>query len=123
MRALLLSLALIGAGIGQAAAQPVPAQAEEAQSVPQDNGFEMGPPRDDRTRQRGPYDPFVWAGDECGASRYAHLVGEEIAHLDQAALPESAIVHLNTLTTLEYRPGKLNVVVNASGRIAAIGCF
>lgn len=68
-------------------------------------------------------DRFVLAGDACGASRYAHLVGERYATLDEAVLPDSANVVTARPFTLEYEPGVLNVVVDGAGRIIAIGCF
>ncbi len=69
-------------------------------------------------------DGFVMSGDECGASRFSHLVGEQYAELHHAALPaDSNVVDGRRLTTLEYTPAKLNVVVNRAGRIIAIGCF
>lgn len=69
-------------------------------------------------------DGFVWSNDTCGASQYDHLVGEPYAELHQAALPaNSNVVDRGRLTTLEYTPARLNVVVNGAGRIIAIGCF
>lgn len=70
-------------------------------------------------------DSFVIAGDSCGASRYAHLVGEPVAELYHAALPANAnlVAQTGRLTTLEYEPARLNVVVSGTGRIVAIGCF
>lgn len=71
-----------------------------------------------------PRDAFVVSGDECGASRYSHLLGEQYAELHHAALPaNSNVVDRGRLTTLEYTPARLNVVVNGAGRIIAIGCF
>lgn len=68
-------------------------------------------------------DPFVRYSDECGASRYAHLVGEQYAEVYQASLPASAYVLGSArATTLEYKPGRLNVVLDGRGRIAAISC-
>lgn len=70
------------------------------------------------------HDGFVMSGDECGASRFSHLVGEQYAELHHAALPaNSIVVDGRRLTTLEYTPARLNVVVNRAGRIIAIGCF
>jgi hypothetical protein len=69
-------------------------------------------------------DGFVWSNDACGASRYSHLLGEQYAELHHAALPaNSNVVDRGRLTTLEYTPGRPNVVVNGAGRIIAIGCF
>ncbi len=67
-------------------------------------------------------DAFVRASDECGASRYAHLVGEQYAKVEHVALPSSAVVH-RLHETLEYRPGQLNVVLGGDGRIMSIGCY
>jgi hypothetical protein len=69
-------------------------------------------------------DGFVVSGDACGASRYSHLLDEQYAELHHAALPaNSNVVDRGRLSTLEYTPGRLNVVVNGAGRIIAIGCF
>jgi hypothetical protein len=70
-------------------------------------------------------DRFVVSGDECGASRYQHLLGREYARVYHAALlPTDSIVQNRTMRrTLEYTPQRLNVVVGGEGRIVAIGCF
>jgi len=70
-------------------------------------------------------DPFVISSDVCGASRYAHLLGEPYARLHHASvLPaHSVVAGARRATTLEFRPGQLNVVLDAAGRIVAIGCF
>jgi hypothetical protein len=69
-------------------------------------------------------DAFVIAGDACGASRYAHLVGEQFAETHRASMPQDAnVIGRAARTTLEYEPGRLNVVLDGRGRIVAIGCF
>lgn len=69
-------------------------------------------------------DRFVIAGDACGASQFAHLVGEEFAEIHRAALPQDAsIVDRVSATTLEYTPHRLNVVLDGAGRVVAVGCF
>lgn len=69
-------------------------------------------------------DRFIIAGDACGASRFADLVGEQFAATHRAALPHDAnVIGRAVLRTLEYTPGRLNVVLHPGGRIAAIGCF
>jgi len=79
---------------------------------------------DDGASQAVRQDRFVMQGDECGASRYSHLLGEQYAELHHAALPaNSNVVDRGRMTTLEYTPARLNVVVNGAGRIIAIGCF
>jgi len=71
-----------------------------------------------------PRDRFVRSGDECGASRYAHLLGERYAELRQALLRSDAnVVDRTRAMTLEYRPGQLNLVLDGAGRVIAVGCF
>ncbi|HYD85950.1 MAG TPA: I78 family peptidase inhibitor [Vitreimonas sp.] len=88
-----------------------------------------GAAAEERTEEPAPQPPvrdrFVVSDDTCGASRYAHLLGEEFAELHQASLvPANAnVVDRGRLTTLEYEPHRLNVVVNGAGRIIAVGCF
>ena len=83
-------------------------------------------------------DGFVFSGDACGASRYASLVGQSLK-LSRTSLPANAVIHNAThggavniadmdqrpagLSTLEYRPHQLNVVVDSASRILAIGCY
>jgi hypothetical protein len=67
---------------------------------------------------------FVVAGNQCGASEYAHLVGERFAETLHAAMPEDVrIIRYATANTLEYAPGRPNVILDGRGGIAAIGCF
>jgi Peptidase inhibitor I78 family len=103
--------ALVLAGAGAAAAQE--RQAERPQVVPRS---EARVPSEDR---------FVVSDDECGASRYQHLLGREYARVYHAALlpGESVVQNRAMQRTLEYTPQQLNVVVGGDGRIIAIGCF
>ena len=69
-------------------------------------------------------DDFTVAGNLCGASDYAHLVGEPFAETQQAALPANArVIGHNMANTLEYAPNRINVILDGQDRIAAIGCF
>ncbi|MGE0739698.1 MAG: I78 family peptidase inhibitor [Hyphomonadaceae bacterium] len=69
-------------------------------------------------------DPFVVSGDACGASRYAHLLGREFVTLHQASLPaQTRIVNAHMVSTLEYRPERLNLILGGEGRVIVIGCF
>lgn len=119
MRALLVSLALLAAGATLAAAQSV-----GANEAPNEAIGPAGAVIESNAAMRA-RDPFVRTSDECGASRYAHLLGEQFATLEQAALPANAAVQRAgpNRRTLEYTPGKLNVVLDTAGRIAVIGCF
>jgi hypothetical protein len=80
---------------------------------------------DDQNAQTPSDDRFVVSGDECGASRYRHLLGRDWAQVYQAALApaDSAVQNRPRMRTLEYRPQQLNIVVDGTGRIIAIGCF
>jgi hypothetical protein len=91
-----------------------------AQDQPRDNRAtesEAAPVRQD--------DRFVLSRDECGASRYQHLLGREYARVYHAVLlPAGSAVQNRTMRrTLEYTPQQLNVVIGGDGRIIAIGCF
>lgn len=69
-------------------------------------------------------DDFTVAGNACGASEYAHLVGEHWGEAHQAALPADArVLRHDMANTLEYAPQRINVLLAADGRIEAIGCF
>ncbi len=69
-------------------------------------------------------DDFTVAGNLCGASDYKHLVGEPFAEMHQAALPANArVIRHNMANTLEYAPGRINVILDGQGKVAAIGCF
>jgi len=70
-------------------------------------------------------DPFVISDDTCGASRFAHLLGQNYAQVYQASIIPSnsnRFDHVRPIT-LEYTPYRLNFVVGAEGRIVAVGCF
>ena len=83
------------------------------------------PRRDSERTSPVRHDPFVISDVRCGASRFAHLLGEEYAEVYQAALIPSDSNRLDRVRpiTLEYTPYRLNFVVNGAGRIVAIGCF
>jgi hypothetical protein len=110
----MLRIALITAAVFAACAS---AMAEE-QAAPEDQ--RSAHEQANEVRRGG----FVWSNDACGASQYDHLLGEPYAELYHAALPaNSNVVDRGRLSTLEFTPGRLNVVVNGQGRIIAIGCF
>jgi hypothetical protein len=94
-------------------ATPCAAQTMESQAAPEARA--EAPARDD---------PFVVSGDECGASQYAHLIGEPLAEVIQTAFPsDTYVLGAARLTTLEYQPARLNVTLGGEGQILAIGCF
>ncbi|HVZ99890.1 MAG TPA: hypothetical protein VG841_06205 [Caulobacterales bacterium] len=88
-------------------------------------------------RAAPPRDPFVISVDACGASRCAHLVGRSYK-LEQASLPAHAVIHGGAdagavpvagaarqsagARMLEYRPQRLDIVVDGAWRIVSVGC-
>ena len=111
MRAVIIAACLV-----TALAAAAPAYAQNTQDEPR---FEARP-----ESQVFRPSPFVISGDACGASRYAHFVGEPFATMHHASLPNDArVARYIRPSTLEYRPERLNVVVSDEGRVTAIGCF
>jgi hypothetical protein len=99
MRAALAGLALLAS----CAAQEIPAPHTADTLAPED---------------------FVVAGNACGASEFAHLVGEEFVTTHQAAMPgDTRVIGATMANTLEYTPQRLNVILDGRRRIAAVGCF
>jgi hypothetical protein len=88
---------------------------------------QWSPTTDETARPEHQYrrDGFVITNDACGASRYAHLLGENYAELHQASLlpADTNVVGQRPLTTLEFKPEVLNVVLDGAGRVVSIGCF
>ena len=81
--------------------------------------------REDAGARERPRDPFVISSDACGASRYAHLVGRGAEGPQPISLPRDANVftrHRISATTLEYAPGRLNIVLDDAGRVVSVGC-
>ncbi|MEZ5960708.1 MAG: I78 family peptidase inhibitor [Hyphomonadaceae bacterium] len=67
---------------------------------------------------------YTGAGDACGASAFAHLVGEPWGETHQAALPADArVIRHDMANTLDFAPGRINVILADDERIAVIGCF
>jgi hypothetical protein len=70
-------------------------------------------------------DRFVISRDECGASRYAHLVGRVTTGPESISLPKDADVFSGyrlAPTTLEYVPSRLNIVIDHAGRVISVNC-
>jgi len=63
------------------------------------------------------------ADDECGAQSRQHLVGTPESDLDRSTLPEfNRVLHPNTPATMDYRPDRLNVLVDDNGKIERVSC-
>lgn len=63
------------------------------------------------------------APDECGASGYLHLIGEERAALDALDLPEGTrIIELGQPVTMDHLPERLNFYLNAQNQVWRVRC-
>jgi hypothetical protein len=61
--------------------------------------------------------------DACGASRYAALVGQPKAVVDQTALPAGTRVILpGTAVTMDFRAERLNVLIDGNAAVERVYC-
>lgn len=62
--------------------------------------------------------------DACHASQHQGLVGQKSAVLATAKLPEGTrIIKPNSAVTMDLRPDRLNVEINAKDIIAKVSCY
>lgn len=62
--------------------------------------------------------------DACGASRFRALLGARASEIDPATLPSSArIVGPRTVVTDDFVPERLNILVDADGRVTSMRCY
>jgi len=63
------------------------------------------------------------ATDLCGASNWQHLLGTSASGLDVPVLPKGTrMLHPDTPTTRDYRLDRMNVHVDADGRVSRVVC-
>ena len=61
--------------------------------------------------------------DACGAGALQGLVGTSVGTLDAASLPEPRrILFPGDAATMDFAPGRLNVVIDASDRVERVFC-
>lgn len=102
IRASLLALSLVMAACAPPASEPpaVPPAAEAP-----------GPQtRDEATAQ-----------DTCGAGAYRDRVGTNVSEMD--VQPGARVVGPDTMVTEDFRPDRLNILVDAQGVITGFGCY
>ena len=59
----------------------------------------------------------------CAAERLQHLVGQPDSAFDPSGLDEPVrIIHPGDAVTMDFSPQRLNVEIDADGRISAIRC-
>ena len=63
------------------------------------------------------------AEDTCGAGAFAQLIGQPEREIDRTSLPDTArVVGPDTVVTMDFAPGRLNVMVNAQGVVTELRC-
>lgn len=69
-----------------------------------------------------PLSPAMAGGDDpCGAGARAHLIGQDAASL--GALPVGArVLAPGDRRTMDWRPERLNIILDAQGRVRALRC-
>jgi hypothetical protein len=67
--------------------------------------------------------PAQAAGDACGAAGLQSLLGSSVGDLDPATLPaNSRVLFPGMGATMDYAPGRVNVVVGTNDRIERVYC-
>ena len=78
---------------------------------------------DSRTAQLPAPDPTAPVADACGAAQYAALVGKPVT--EPGVPPEGPTVrHIrpDTQVTMDFRPDRLNIDIDAAGVITGFRC-
>lgn len=63
------------------------------------------------------------AQDTCGASQYAAMIGSNIAAVTFPAESGIRIIQPDSIVTEDFRPERLNVIVDANGAITSLQCY
>lgn len=59
----------------------------------------------------------------CRADRFVDLIGAKAADLNHELLPRAhRILGPGDVATQDYNPHRLNIMVNADGRVISVGC-
>lgn len=67
--------------------------------------------------------PSVSSESGCGAQSRQNLVGTAASALDTSTLPPGTrVLYPDTLATTDYRPDRLNVLVDDAGKIETVRC-
>ncbi len=63
------------------------------------------------------------AGDSCGAAALQGLLGRSVGDLDPSTLPENRrVLFPGMAATMDFQPGRVNVVVGTNDRIERVYC-
>lgn len=62
--------------------------------------------------------------DTCGASRFRDLLGAPEERIDRSVLPQGTrIIHPNDAITMDFSALRLNIRIDADGKVASLECF
>lgn len=68
-------------------------------------------------------EPVPPVADACGAQGYQYLIGEKSVVLEGLSLPkDTRIIPPDTAVTMDYRPDRLNIELDAKDRITRVHC-
>ncbi len=63
------------------------------------------------------------AQDACDSARYRNLIGSIINESTLRENTNTRIVAPDTVVTQDFRPDRLNIIVNSAGQITSLECY
>jgi len=64
------------------------------------------------------------AADTCGANDYSGLIGQDASALERVLIMRPVrVIRPGMAVTMDFRPDRLNFDIDATNRIASIGCY
>ena len=63
------------------------------------------------------------AEDTCGADRYRDLIGSNVDETTLRDNTDARIIAPDSAVTQDFRPDRLNVILDADGRITSLECY
>jgi hypothetical protein len=63
------------------------------------------------------------AQDTCNAARYRSLIGSNVSESTLSENADTRIVYPDSVVSQDFRPERLNVIVNAEGRVTNLECY
>ena len=63
------------------------------------------------------------AQDTCNAARYRDLIGSHISESTLSENMDTRILSPDSIVTQDFRPDRLNIILDAEGRITSLDCY
>jgi hypothetical protein len=63
------------------------------------------------------------AQDTCGGAAYRSLVGSSLAAVTLPADANIRVIQPDTVVTEDFRPDRINIIVDANGAITSVECY